>query len=227
MNTSILNAGAATTMRSAGLFINIEGMEGAGKGTAISWSQEYLAKFQLPLVWSREPGGTRLGEAIRELLLDRADLTIGLEAELLLCFASRVQHLRERIQPALAQGQIVVCDRFTDSTYAYQGYARGGSLTQIARLERLVQGNLRPDITLLLEVPVAVGLQRIRTARTQLDRIEREQEDFFTRVRQGYQALATQHAERYYIIHADCSLAQLQAQLRQFWQRVLRRFFSP
>lgn len=208
---------------SRGMLITIEGMEGAGKGTTIRWSKEYLASYNLPLIWSREPGGTALGEAVRKLLLNN-NFNIGWEAELLLCLAGRAQHLAEVIRPALAKGMIVICDRFTDSSYAYQGYARGGQLDKITRLAELVQGELQPDFTLLLDVPVEVGMKRVYAHRRVLDRIEREQYDFFERVVRGYREMAARFSDRYYVVNANCSRTKLHQQLRNFWQRVIKSF---
>lgn len=206
----------------AGILVTIEGTEGAGKGAAVTFSKEFLAKRKVPVVWTREPGGTQLGERVRQLILTN-DFAhpVTLSAELLLFFAARAQHLEEVIKPALAAGKIVVCDRFTDSSYAYQGFARGGDIELIKQLERVVQGDLRPKFTLLLKVPAEVGLARA-SKRGALDRIESEQIDFFKRVVAGYdQLIKLDRAKRFRIIDADCSLELVHRQLERFWQEVL------
>lgn len=144
----------------SGLFITLEGPEGAGKSTNREYLAEHLRAHGLDVVLTREPGGTPLAERIRELLLAPSDETMDADTELLLVFAARAQHLAQVIRPALARGAIVLCDRFTDATYAYQGGGRGLSVERIATLETFVQGDLRPDLTLVFDLPVEVGLSR-------------------------------------------------------------------
>lgn len=201
-------------MNPAQRFITLEGGEGAGKSSCLTFIQAYFAEKQLPLCVSREPGGTPLAEEIRQLLLSRRDEAVSPDAELLLMFAARAQHLHEKIRPALARGDWVLCDRFTDATYAYQGAGRGLSLARIAALEAMVQGELRPGLTLLLDLPVAQGMQRA-AARSEKDRFEQEQLAFFERVRAGYRARAQAEPERFRVIDASQPLAQVQAAIRQ------------
>jgi len=182
-------------------FITVEGVEGAGKSTLIDAVRARLEDGGVDVVVTREPGGTLLGEAVREILLDNQQEDMVPEAELLLMFAARVQHVREIITPALAAGRWVVCDRFTDATYAYQGYGRGLSRERIGWLEDWLQGELRPDLTLLLDLPVDTGLARA-DGRGGPDRFETEQEAFFERVREGYLALAKAQPERFRRIDA-------------------------
>lgn len=196
----------------SGYFITVEGGEGVGKSSNLGFIQAWLREAGKDVVMTREPGGTALGEKIRELLLDAGQSSMVVEAELLLMFAARAQHLEEVIKPALAQGQWVVCDRFTDATYAYQGGGRGVELQRIAQLEQWVQGNLRPDLTLLLDMPVQQGLQRAGQRSTP-DRFEREQQHFFERVRETYLIRARQEPNRYRVIDAAPALEQVQQQI--------------
>ena len=196
----------------SGKFITIEGGEGAGKSTAIARLEAELAQHEIPLLLTREPGGTELGESIRELLLAKERVEMHPDTELLLMFAARAQHLRQKILPALAAGTWVVCDRFTDATYAYQGAGRGLDTQRIAILEQLVQGEIRPDLVLLLDVPPEIGLKRIE-GRGEPDRFERESLAFFRRVRQAYLSRAEADPARYRVIDASASEAEVQAQL--------------
>jgi len=199
-----------------GLFITLEGGEGAGKSTQMAFVQQRLQDgLQAAgknLQVTREPGGTALGEQIRELLLDHRQTVMDSDTELLLMFAARAQHLAELIRPTLAAGDWVLCDRFTDATYAYQGGGRGIALKRIAALEDWVQGELRPDLTLLLDLPVEVGMARAGE-RGELDRFEREQQVFFERVRQTYRERAVAEPGRYRIIDAAQNIEQVQAQI--------------
>ena len=195
-----------------GQFITVEGIEGVGKTTNIEFIHQRLLAAGKDVVVTREPGGTPLGEAIRGLLLDPQYTGIDSTCELQLMFAARAEHLARVIRPALEKGQWVLCDRFTDATYAYQGGGRGIDTGIIARLEALVQGNFRPDITLLLDVPVEVGLARA-SKRGDLDRFEQEKVEFFERVRQAYLDMARQHTGRYRVIDAGQTLEQVQQQL--------------
>jgi len=199
-----------------GLFITLEGGEGAGKSTQMAFVQQrlqqHLKKLGKTLHVTREPGGTALSEQIRELLLDHRQTTMDSDTELLLMFAARAQHLAQLICPALAAGDWVLCDRFTDATYAYQGGGRGIDTTRIAALEDWVQGELRPDLTLLLDLPVDVGMARA-SERGELDRFEREQQAFFERVRQAYRDRAAAEPGRYRIIDAAQNIEQVQVQI--------------
>ncbi len=196
-----------------GKFITLEGSEGSGKSTNLAYIRERLTGQGIDLVVTREPGGTPLGEAIRALLLDHRNTAMCSDTELLLMFAARAQHLAELIVPALDAGKWVLCDRFTDATYAYQGAGRGIAHGRIAQLEQWVQGELRPDLTLFLDVPVALGLQRAGN-RGELDRFEREQLTFFERVRAGYLQQASEAApQRYRVIDAATPLDEVQRQI--------------
>ncbi|WP_411725207.1 dTMP kinase [Methyloglobulus sp.] len=189
-------------MNKSGKFITLEGGEGVGKTTNIPFIKNYLQDQNIPVIVTREPGGTRLAEKIRELLLHANDETVTSHAEILLIFAARAQHLNHVIIPALAQGHWVLCDRFTDATYAYQGGGRGMSLEAISWLENFVQDDLRPDITLLLDVPVETGMARAKNRGGGLDRFESERLQFFNQVRQAYLKQAQQYPERIKVIKA-------------------------
>lgn len=195
-----------------GLFITLEGGEGAGKSTQLAYIRQRLEAAGVTLHVTREPGGTPLGEQIRDLLLDHRQTDMASDTELLLMFAARAQHLAERIRPALAAGEWVLCDRFTDATYAYQGGGRGIDPRRIAALEEWVQGSLRPDLTLLLDLPVDVGMARAN-GRGELDRFEREQQAFFERVRAAYLAQAQREPGRYRVLDAAQSVEDVQRQI--------------
>ena len=179
-----------------GLFITLEGPEGAGKTTNRAYLAEKLEAQGFQVTLTREPGGTALAEQIRDILLAQHDEIMSVDTELLLMFAARAQHLAQVIIPALTAGKIVICDRFTDATYAYQGGGRGLDCSRIAVLEQFVQGDLRPDITLLFDLPVADGMARA-VAHGKLDRFEQEQQDFFEAVRQSYLQRAQDDPERF------------------------------
>jgi dTMP kinase len=195
--------------QSRGKFITLEGGEGVGKSTNLPFIESYLSQRGISVITSREPGGTQLAETLRALLLDHDSETLAEQTELLLMFAARAQHIKHVIEPALARGQWVLCDRFTDSTYAYQSGGRNMPIENIAYLEQLVQGSLRPDLTLLLDAPVNIGMQRAKR-RAAFDRFEAEQLSFFERVRNAYLNQAYRHPERVKIIVADQPLAQVQ-----------------
>lgn len=194
----------------SGLFITLEGPEGAGKSTNRDYLAERLRAQGIEVLLTREPGGTPLAERIRELLLTPSDdEAMAADTELLLVFAARAQHLARVIRPALARGCVVLCDRFTDATYAYQGGGRGLSEARIATLEDFVQGGLRPDLTLIFDLPIEVGLARA-AARGRLDRFEQEGREFFDAVRATYLRRAAEHPQRYRIVDAAQSLSQVQ-----------------
>lgn len=197
-----------------GQFITVEGVEGVGKTTNIQFIAEQLTTAGADIVLTREPGGTPLAESIRDVLLQTREEPVAENTELLLMFAARAQHIVQVIEPALARGQWVICDRFTDATFAYQGAGRGVAMSKIADLEQWVQGALRPDYTLLLDAPVDVGLARAKK-RAALDRFEQEKKQFFLRVRQGYLDLAQANQQRYRIIDASQSLDDVQTQLKR------------
>jgi len=204
----------------SGLFITLEGGEGAGKSTSLAFVREFLEQAGRRVVVTREPGGTPLGEKIRELLLHGRE-NMDVDTELLLMFAARAEHLVRVIRPALADGACVVCDRFTDATYAYQGGGRGVPEARIRILEDWVQQGLRPHLTLLLDIPVAQGLGRAGQ-RSAPDRFEREKIDFFERVRNRYLAAAASEPQRIRVIDATRDIPQVQAQLRNALEKVLR-----
>lgn len=195
-----------------GLFIVFEGGEGSGKTTNLAYFMERLQARGVDLIATREPGGTAMAEEIREVLLSPRDEQVSPDAELLLMFAARAQHLAAKIKPALAAGQWVICDRFTDATYAYQGGGRELGFDKIAQLENLVQGDLRPDLTVLLDVPLEVGMARA-AQRGELDRMEQENMAFFERVRSTYLTRAEQSPKRYRIIDASGDLDSVQRQI--------------
>lgn len=196
-----------------GRFITMEGIEGVGKSTNMAFVKKYLESKGIPLVVTREPGGTELAEKIRDLLLDHRNQSMVDDAELLLMFAARSQHLNELIIPTLESGKWVLCDRFTDATYAYQGGGRGISIERIAQLENWVQGELRPDATLLLDAPTEIGLARAAGREQAADRFEREKQDFFEKVRNCYLQMAKDNPQRYRIIDASQPLEQVTVQL--------------
>jgi len=195
----------------SGRFIVLEGGEGVGKSSNLDALQRLLEDHGLRVLRTREPGGTPLGEAVRELLLDPAFVGMDAKAELLLMFAARAQHVARVIRPALEEGVWVISDRFTSSTYAYQGGGRGLPHEAIAWLESFVQQGLRPDLTLLLDTPVEVGLARMRSRGEPEDRIEREGRPFFERVRAAFLAQAEAAPERFAVIDARLPLDQVQA----------------
>lgn len=190
-----------------GLFVTLEGGEGAGKSTQLTRAADWLRTHGHDIVVTREPGGTELGERVRDILLHHRG-SMAVETEILLLFAARAEHLSSVIRPALAAGKTVLCDRFTDATYAYQSGGRRFSAERIAVLERWVQDDLRPDFTLLLDVPVDVGMERAGR-RGVFDRFEREQRAFFERVRAAYLATAAREPGRFRVIDATRSEAEV------------------
>ena len=196
----------------AGKFITLEGIEGVGKTTHLAFIADRLQQQGHTVILTREPGGTRVGEAIREILLHGKDMQIDSMAELLLMFAARAQHLQEVVRPALAKGQYVLCDRFTDATYAYQGGGRGLSMADIGVLETLVQQQLQPNVTLLFDASVQTGLSRAKK-RGEPDRFEAETVSFFERVRQTYLDRAREQPQRFRIIDAEQTLVAVEQQI--------------
>lgn len=201
-------------------FITLEGMEGAGKSTNLAYICEVFERQALPYCVTREPGGTEVAEKIRELLLANHNETIHPMTELLLIFAARAQHLERVIKPELAKGNWVISDRFTDATYAYQGEGRllGGDKVEL--LEQFVQGSLRPDMTIILDVPVALSAERVRS-RGELDRFEQESSVFFQRVRDAYHQRAQSDANRYCVIDASQALVDVQLDLQKMLEKIL------
>ena len=202
-------------------FITLDGIDGAGKSTHLATMRQWFAQRNLPVLFTREPGGTPVGEALRELLLNPATQA-NLRTETLLMFAARQQHLDDVIRPALAAGTHVVSDRFTDATFAYQGGGRGLPLADIAALEQWVQQGLQPDLTLLLDIPLAVSLQRIESHRSK-DRFEQENADFFNRTRAAYLQRAAAAPPRYAVINSHQDKAVVGAEI----DAALQRLFEP
>lgn len=204
----------------SGKFLTIEGTEGVGKSTNLAFVRDWLLARGLEVVVTREPGGTPMAEEIRSLLLAKRDEAVDENAELLLVFAARAQHLAQVIKPALARGAWVLSDRFTDATYAYQGGGRGLNKVVIEQLEQLVQGNLRPDLTLILDIDVQLGLNRARQ-RGEFDRFESETIGFFERVRAAYRERAQAAPARYALVDAGKTLPEVQADIDAVLNRLL------
>lgn len=201
-----------------GRFLTLEGLDGAGKSTHVDWLTDALRASGLPVLSTREPGGTPLGESLRDLLLHQP---MQLETETLLMFAARCEHLRTVIEPALARGQWVVCDRFTDATYAYQGGGRQLGADRVAALEAWVHPDLQPDCTLFFDVPLEVARQRLNDSRDP-DRFEREGAAFFQRTRDGYHARAAQDPARFRVIDGSRSIDAVRGDLQDILNALLR-----
>lgn len=212
-------------MTMMGRLIVVDGVEGGGKTTLLEFIRTRLATAGYSVLTTREPGGTTLGEEIRSLLLAHRQDGMTLSAETLLVFAARAEHLAKVIRPALSAGQWVLCDRFTDATYAYQGGGRGLSLDKIAVLEHWVQEGLQPDLTLLFDLPVTVGLERAGR-RGAMDRFEREGGDFLERVRTAYLERARQQPDRYRIVDANGSLEAVKSQVDALLNRWLEQLHA-
>ena len=191
-----------------GKFITLEGVEGVGKSTNLATIEKVLQSLNIDYIKSREPGGSSIAERIRALLLDPDAEPMSELAELLLVFAARAEHLEKVIRPSLENGVWVLCDRFTDATFAYQGGGRGLSTAIIDQLQALVQGDLRPDLTVILDLDPAIGLERARE-RGALDRFEKEEQLFFNRVREAYLAIAGAEPKRCMVIDASKPLEQV------------------
>tara|TARA_B110000967_G_scaffold15050_1_gene14338 strand:+ start:8693 stop:9319 length:627 start_codon:yes stop_codon:yes gene_type:complete len=206
-----------------GKFITIEGTEGVGKTTNIQFIQKWMDSKKLIYGCTREPGGTPLAEQLRELLLAPREESVCNTAELLMVFAARAQHLNQVIEPMLGEGVWVLCDRFTDATYAYQGAGRHMRDDLIRDLELIVQGSLQPDLTIILDIPVQIGLARA-SERSAPDRFEQEQVEFFERVRNRYMQIAQDNPQRCVVIDASLNLEGVQAQITQtldaFWEKI-------
>ncbi|MDD7806097.1 MAG: dTMP kinase [Endozoicomonas sp. (ex Botrylloides leachii)] len=198
-----------------GFFLTVEGCDGAGKTTAVEFIRGWLESKSMPYEQTREPGGTALAEQIRQLLLANHKEAVADTTELLMMFAARSQNIHENIKPGLALGKVILCDRFTDATYAYQGGGRGVNLSHIAVLEEMVQGALRPDMTLLLDIDPSIGLVRAKYCEAALDRIEQEKINFFERVRAMYLKRAQQFPGQYAVIDASCPVENVQLQIEQ------------
>jgi dTMP kinase len=205
-----------------GLFISFEGVEGAGKTTNIEFIAEKIGQAGHEILHTREPGGTEIGEAIREILISKDLPEMHHNTELLLMFAARAEHLQRKIIPALAQGKWVLCDRFTDATYAYQGAGRGISKDHILLLETMVQGSLRPNYTFLFDLDAKIGLSRAKS-RGETDRFEQQHIDFFNKVRNEYLSMAKGSPDRYRIVNAQHELPTVQKQIHGFIQEILNK----
>jgi len=203
-----------------GVFITFEGVEGAGKTTNIDYIAENIVAAGHEILLTREPGGTELGEAIRELLISKDFPEMHHNTELLLMFAARAEHLQRKIIPALELGKWVLCDRFTDATYAYQGAGRDIDQNNIQVLENLVQGALRPDYTFLFDIEADIGLARAQN-RGETDRFEQQHIDFFNRVRSAYLKMAEENHSRYRIVNAQYDLHTVQTQIDQLLSQIL------
>ena len=203
-----------------GKFITIEGSEGVGKSTNIEFISNYLKSKDITTIETREPGGTKTAEEIRRVLLNTEGETVPEIAELLLFFAARSFHVENLIKPAINQGHYVICDRFSDATIAYQGYGRGFDVKDINIIAAWVQKKLQPDLTILLDAPVEIGMQRAKN-RGSIDRMETEDISFYERVRQGYLELANEHKDRFVVIDASQSLKLVQAEILFHLDRLL------
>ncbi len=209
------------TNKQTGKFITIEGTEGVGKSTNIAFIKAWFEAKNISLLHTREPGGTPLAEEIRELLLSKRDEQVDAKSELLLMYAARAQHVSQKIKPALEQGQWVLCDRFSDASFAYQGAGRALGLDKLVALDQWVLEGFKPDLTILLDLPVEVGLSRAQE-RGPIDRFEEEKVEFFEQVRNGYLQIAQQEPERVKIVDARGSLEEVQQQIEQ----VLMNFYQ-
>lgn len=205
---------------SCGLFLSLEGLEGVGKSTNLEFIKRWLVDKGIEVVVTREPGGTPLAEEVRALLLANRAEQMDPLAELLLVFAARAQHLRKVIQPAMRAGRWVLCDRFTDATFAYQGFGRQLPHDQVAQLEQLVQQGLQPNLTIFLDLDVDTGLARVK-GRGGSDRFERESHEFFERVRSGYRQRIKEQPERFAVIDASAPLSEVQARIAAVLDRLL------
>ena len=204
--------------KAKGCFITFEGVDGAGKSTQLEWAQTLLTARGVALTVTREPGGTAIGERLREMLLNTGDAVLP-ETEALMMFAARREHIDKVIAPALARGEVVLCDRFTDATFAYQGGGSGVQTAKLEILERWVQESLQPDLTLYFDVPTAIARQRIGHLRV-ADRFERESDDYFERVRQAYLARARAHPRRIRVIDASNRLETVKKQVEDILKAI-------
>lgn len=212
--------------RGPGLLITLEGIEGSGKSTQAKRLAAFLRTMGYSTIETREPGGTPLAEKIRSVLLERTTEPFAPETEAFLVFAARRQHMSQVIQPALRRGQIVLCDRFSDSTLAYQGYARGLEIQLLRKMNRIATESIRPDLTLLFDVPVETGLGRRRRALV-TNRLDKETARFHRRVRAGFRSLARHEPDRITVINATRNEEAVAAEVSKAVTRVLRRFSGP
>lgn len=204
------------TQQTRGLFFTFEGIEGSGKSTQIRHLAEVLTQAGHRVLQTREPGGTASAEAIRQILLTPASHEpITPQTEALLIFAARCQHVTQLVMPALRRGTVVLCDRFSDSTFAYQGFARGLDLHWLRKANEVATGGLTPDLTLVLDLPVSVGLARRRADRGQQNRLDRETERFHQKVRRGFLTLAAEEPNRMTIVNANRSVQEVRGELTE------------
>ncbi len=209
----------------SGLFVTFEGVEGAGKTTQLKLTEAWLHALSYQVKTTREPGGTELGTNIRALLLQGGEVSD--RAELLLLMADRAHHVETEIAPSLAQGYIVLCDRYYDSTIAYQGYGRGMNLAQIAQINRIATNGLQPDLTLWFDLDVKVGLTRAKQVSGQPDRMERLDLEFHQRVAEGFRKLAEQERDRIVRIDASQNADQIQSQIQSHIRTVIQSSLNP
>lgn len=204
------------------MFITFEGIEGVGKTTHLKFIAELLQKQNIPFIQTREPGGTEMGEEIRDILLKHRHESVSAMTELLLMFAARVQHIAAIIKPALARNEWVLCDRFIDATYAYQGGGRGVPKRDIETLEKLVMESFKPDLTIIFDAPPELGLKRAKGRSTHPDRFEREDPEFFERVRETYLSRAALFPNRYHVIDATKTIEAIQHEIETFLKRYMK-----
>jgi dTMP kinase len=209
-------------MTNRGRFITVEGVEGAGKSSNLEFIKHLLENAGKEVLYTREPGGTPLGEEVRSLLLGHKHTGMADDTELLLMFAARAEHLEQKIRPALEAGIWVLCDRFTDASYAYQGGGRGIDKERIRSLEQWTHGDLRPDLTLLLDLSVEIGLDRAGK-RSEPDRFEKEEMQFFEAVRQAYLQIAWDEADRVKVVDASNPLYEVQARIAEVIQEFIHQ----
>ena len=202
-----------------GFFITLEGVEGAGKSTMVNFIEDFLIKAGHNVIKTREPGGTRIGEQIREILLKNENNNLIADTELLLMFAARAQHMNEIITPALSLGKTILCDRFIDASYAYQGGGRGIDTSRINLLEKWMQSNLTPDLTLLFDLNVSVGIARTKK-RSKADRFEEEESIFFEKVRACYLKRAEDEPNRFRIINSELPLQKVEDEITTILSRL-------
>ena len=208
-----------------GKFITFEGVEGVGKSTQIQLCEKYLKTKNISCLVTREPGGTELGERVREILLNNDGTDIDIMAELLLMFSARAQHLKEVIYPALKTNRWVLCDRFTDASYAYQGGGRGVSFAKIRRIESVVQDEFKPDLTVLLSGDIKTGMRRV-SKRGEKDRFELEKIEFFERVRDSYLSIAKANSDRFAIVDADQTIDKVAKSIQEAMKQRLPELIS-
>lgn len=206
-----------------GRLITVEGIDGSGKTTHIDHICTYLEQQKIPVVRTREPGGTEMGEALREILIRRVDIAMHAETELLLVFAARMEHLKKLICPAMENGKWVVIDRFIDATYAYQGGGRGVSMSRIRLLENWVLNGLMPDLTILLDLPVAVSLARTKARKQAKDRFELQNQHFKNTVREAYLERAGQHPDRIRIVDASAEAGNVKQAIREILDSLVEK----